>query len=190
MITSTTHYEDNLRAILNWVEVYTGVGAGNVIWLDQDTPRPPKPYAGILIINSGMRFGFDYVDRTFDDPNQRVQRKTSGPRQLVAQIEVYTDPVKTLAEKDAPRMLEDALMALDSIEVRDAFRVAKIGVLNHTLVNRLDEQFGDRWERRAQADVTFLYSGEMFDDGVGPSGDWVETVEVLTESNGNLIISE
>lgn len=185
-VTTTTHYADNLRAIISWLEIYTGVGTGKVIFLNQETERPAKPYAGILITTSGLRFGQDYVEQTFDDANQRVQQKTSGPRQLVAQVEVYTDPPVNLDTKDAAQMLEDAMLALDTLEVRDAFRAAKIGLLNHTQINRLDEQFNDRWERRAQADITFLYSGEIFDDGVGPSGDWIETVQTPNEKDGTL----
>ncbi len=189
-ITFTTDHEANLRTILNWLETYSGVGAGKVVWLNQEVPRPTKPYAGILIMNSGMRFGFDYVDETFDDPSQAIQRQTSGPRQLMAQCEVYTDPPATLADADAAQRLEDALVALDTEVVRDAFRAAKIGVLSHGQINRLDEQFGDRWERRAQVDVMFTYSGETFDDGGAGSGDPIETVEIPTEDNGNLNISE
>ncbi len=189
-ITTITDYEANLRAILNWLETYSGLGAGNVIWLNQEVSRPAKPYGGILVMNSGLRFGLDHVEQTFDIPSQNVQRKISGPRQLVAQIEVYTDPPATLADADAAQMLENALTALDTEEVRDAFRVAKIGVLSHTQINRLDEQFGDRWERRAQADVNFTYSGETFDDGAGSSGDWVESVQIPSEDNGNAIIGE
>lgn len=189
-VSVTTDHEANLRAILNWFEVYTGVGAGNVIWLNQATSRPAKPYGGILITSNGLRFGFDHVDQQFDVPTQAVQRQTSGPRQLVCQCEVYTDPPTTLAGLDAAQRLENALLALDSEEVRDAFRAAKIGLLSHGQINRLDEQFGDRWERRAQVDVSFTYSGETFDDGGGSTGDWVETVEVPSEDNANANYSE
>jgi hypothetical protein len=48
----------------------------------------------------------------------------------------------------------------------------------------MDEQLGDRWERRAMAEVQFSYSGETFDDGDG-TGNWIETVEAPTEENGN-----
>ena len=141
-------------------------------------------------MNTGLRFGFDHTDQQFDTPSNKVQRQTSGPRQLVAQCEVYTDPPATLDVLDAAQRLESALFALDTEEVRDTFRAAKIGVLSHGQINRFDEQFGDRWERRAQADVKFTYSGETFDDGAGSTGDWIETVETPTESNGNLNISE
>lgn len=184
-LTVTTDHESNLRTILNWLEVYSGVGADKAIWLNQEIKRPAKPYVGILILNSGLRFGTDHVEETFDVGNQVIQRQTSGPRQLIAQCEVYTDPPATLSVADAAQMLENALLSLDSELVRDSFRSAKLGVLSHTQINRLDEQFGDRWERRAQADVIFTYSGETFDDGLGGSGNWIETVEIPTESNGN-----
>lgn len=186
-VTSTTDHEANLRAILNWLETATGL---TVIWLNQEVARPAKPYAGILILNSGQRFGFDYVDQTFDIPSDSVQRQTSGPRQLRAQIEVYTDTPADLTVNDAARLLEIALDTLDTEGVRDAFRAAKLGMLSHGIINRLDEQFGDRWERRAQVDIMFTYSGETFDDGAGASGDWIETVEVPSEDNGNANIGE
>lgn len=179
-ITVTTDYEGNLRTILNWLETYSGVGEGKVIWMNQKTSRPEKPYAGILIINTGLRFGFDSVVETFDVPSNLIQRQTSGPRQLTAQCEVYTDPPATLADLDAAQRLENALLALETELVRDSFRTAKIGMLSHGIINRLDEQFGDRWERRAQVDVAFMYSGETFDDGGAGSGDWIENAPITT----------
>lgn len=184
-VTVTTDHEANLRTILNWLETYTGVGAGKAVWLNQETPRQAKPYCGILVTNSGLRFGLDHVEQTYDALTGRIQRQTSGPRQLVAQCEVYTDPPAALSDLDAAQRLENALLALDTEEVRDTFRAAKIGVISHGQINRLDEFFNNRWERRAQVDVVFTYSGETFDDGGGDSGDWIETVQIPSEKNGN-----
>ena len=175
-LTVTTDRPQIYQTIIEWLETYTGVGAGKVIFLNQEIPRPAKPYVGILILNRGIKTGFDDVISSFDVPSQKVQRITAGPRQLVVQIEVYTDPSESLDDTEADELLENALLALETEDVRETFRVAKIGLLNQTTINRLDEQLGERWERRAQADITITYSGETFDDGA-TSGNWVETVD-------------
>jgi len=179
----TTDHALVRSTIRTWLMTYAVLG--EVIYANQTTERPPKPYGTLLVLSSGLRSGLDEHIESFNGGSQLIERITAGPRQLVAQVEVYTDPATT-PSNEAAELLENALLALDTVLVKDVFRVAKIGVLGHTSATRLDEQLGDRWERRAVADVTFTYSGETFDDGVtGESGNWIETVEIPTEDNGN-----
>lgn len=162
--------------LISWLETYSGVGAGNVVWLNQAFSRPAKPYVGIVVLNRGIKTGFDDVISSYDIPTEKVQRITAGPRQLILQIEIYSDPSTDDTTPEADAMLENALLALDTELIRETFRAAKIGLLSHTPINRLDEQLGERWERRAQADVVITYSGETFDDGAD-SGNWIEGVK-------------
>jgi hypothetical protein len=185
MITVTTDYALNQKAIVDWLKAYAGVG--QVLYADTETPRPPKPYATILFTTRGIRTGFDEERASF--AANVIQRTTTGPRQLNVQAEVYSDPATSAATAEADRLLEGALLALDTIPVRDSFRAAKLGFLSHGAISRLDEIFGNRWERRAVCDLTFCYSGETFDDGGAGSGNWVETVQIPSELNGNQTIN-
>jgi hypothetical protein len=188
-ITVTTDRGLIYNTIGTWLGVYSGLGVDKIAFSSQEASRLVKPYASVMILNRGIKTGFDDVISTFDVPTQKIQRITAGPRLLICQIEVFTDPATEANDTEADEILENALLALGTEEVKELFRAAKIGQLTETPVNRLDEQLGERWERRAQSDVTFSYSGETFDDGA-TSGNWVETVEAPTEENGNLIINE
>lgn len=187
-ITVSTDYDALRGALLDWITGYSGVS--QAIFKNQDEPRPDKPYAAILVISDGTRFGIDEARQSYDDVNQVIQRNTSGLRRMNVQLEFYSDPAKAVGEKEAADYLNNLLLTLDTVAVRELFNNANLTVLNHTSINRLDEQLGDRWERRAQVDLTLLYTGETFDDGDGSSGDWIETAEIPTADNGNLTLNE
>lgn len=187
-ITVLTDYDAFKNALIDWITTYGGVS--EAIFKNQDAPRPAKPYAAFLITSDNGRFGIDESRQSYDDVNEVIQRNTAGLRKMNVQLDFYTEPAKAVGEKEAADYLNNLLLTLDTVAVRELFKDANISVLNHTSVNRLDEQLGDRWERRAQVDLTLLYTGETFDDGGGSSGDWIETVEVPTEDNGNLTLNE
>jgi len=177
------------KTIFDWLSAYAGVNS--VIYANQEVNRPAKPYGSILINNGSLRFGHDEERNSYNGSSGVLERQTSGVRQMVVQCEVYSDLAATPNDLEAAEMLESALLALDSEAVKSTFRDAKIGILSHTPIIRLDEQLGDRWERRALSDVFITYSGETFDDGLtGESGNIVETVEIPTEENGNATYNE
>lgn len=182
-VSITTDHQLIRQTIRDWLVTYAGVA--QVDYANQMVERPAKPYGTILILSSGIKGGVDEDREEFDTANNVIKRTTAGPRQIVAQCEIYTDPATTPGP-EAAELLENALLALDTVPVQDVLRAAKIGFLGHTPIVRLDEQHGSRWERRAVVDVTFIYSGEALDDGLtGESGNWVESVELPSESNEN-----
>lgn len=176
-VTVTTDRQLLRQTLIGWLSTYTGIPAERIIYANQATPRPAKPYATILFPTMNVKTGFDESDASFNASTQLIERTTHGPRTFTAQVEVFTDVASTPHADEAAELLENALLALDTVAVRDAFQAAKLGMFGHTSVNRLDEQFGERWERRAQADVSLCYSGETFDDGGQGSGDWIKTVD-------------
>ncbi|MDY6980938.1 MAG: hypothetical protein SV201_13750 [Pseudomonadota bacterium] len=187
-ITVLTDYDAIKGALISWITTYSGVN--EAIFKNQDAPRPARPYAAFLITSDGGRFGIDEARQSYDAGSQVIQRNTAGLRKMNVQLDMYSEPAQAVGEKEAADYLNNLLLTLDTVAVRDLFKDANLTVLDHTSVNRLDEQLGDRWERRAQVDLTLLYTGETFDDGGGSSGDWIETVEVPTTENGNLTLNE
>jgi len=188
-LTVTTDFILIRKTIYDWLLTYASVNS--VIYTNQEVNRPTKPYASILINNGSLRFGHDEERNSYNGTSGVLERTTSGTRQMVVQCEVYSDPATTPNDLEAAELLESALLALDSEAVKSVFRAAKIGILSHTPVIRLDDQTGDRWERRALSDVIFTYSGETFDDGLtGETGNIVETVEIPTEDNANATYNE
>jgi hypothetical protein len=174
------------QTILAWLAARTGIPAERWIWANQRTPRPKKPYGTVFFPSGFVKVGIDEQRREFNEYDEILQKTTTGPRTLTAQIEVYTDPATKDADVEAMELLENAIITLDTDAVRDAFTAAKIGIISQGSPQALDEQLGERWERRAMCEVVFSYSGESFDDGsTGESGNWIETVQVPTEANDN-----
>ena len=175
-ITVTTDRALIYSTLREWLGVYSGLGVEKIAFSMQAASRLVKPYATMMILNRGIKTGIDDVISTYDAGTEKVQRLTAGPRQMVLQVEVFTEPAESANDSEADEILENAMLALDTEEVKALFRDAKIGLLRQNPVTRLDEQLGERWERRAQSDVTITYSGETFDDGA-TSGNWIETVD-------------
>lgn len=183
-IATTTDRTLFRQSVIAWLALATGIPASRVIWADQAEPRPDKPYASVLFSSGMERYGFDEGRMSFNAGTNLIERTTTGPRGIAAQVEIYSDPATTPHAREANDMLDDALLALETEAVRGIFRDAKIGVMGHTNPLRLDEQFGNRWERRSMAEVTFMYSGETFDDGGNGSGNWIENAPAPSESSG------
>jgi hypothetical protein len=173
------------RTVIAWIVAASGIPAERVIWAAQSTPRPPKPYATIQFPTGSQKFGIDEARAEYNASTEAIERITNGPRATTAQIEMFSDPATTPNANEAFELLENAMLALDTVGIRDSFRAAKIGVLDQSPARRMDEQLADRWERRALAEITFTYSGETFDDGGGGSGDWIETIPAPTEQDGS-----
>ena len=183
-LTITTDRTLFRQTLIAWLNTYAVLG-GRIIWADQTTPRPAKPYGTVFFPSGPVKTGLDDEVQSYNAPGSVVQRRTSGPRLITLQVEVYTDPATAAHASEAAELLENALMALDTIAVRDLFRAAKIGLISQTPAQRLDDQLGERWERRAMSELVLSYSGETFDDGGSGTGNWIETVQVPTELNGN-----
>lgn len=178
MISVTTDRRLFRRTIIAWLSQSTGIPVTRVIWGDQAARRPERPYAMVLFPTRGVKTGIDENTMNFNIATQAIERVTSGPRLITAQVEIYTAAATDIDTLEAGDLLENALFMMDTESIRESMRSAKIGVINHTAILNTDEQVGDRWERRAISDVIFAYSGESFDDGDGGTGNWIETVDI------------
>ena len=183
-----TDFTAMMNAIEAWLKASTGIET--VIDKNQDAERPAKPYAAIKINTRGVRFGFDDVVENHNTVSNVIERNVVGPRKMTLQVEIYTEPKSVANESEAGDLLEIGLMSLEQTFFVELFNSANFSVLDHTAINNLDEQLGERWERRAQTDLILLYTGETFNDGTDGSGNWIETAEAPSESNTNLNITE
>lgn len=185
-ITVETNYAAIMGAIKGWLETYAGLGAGKVMWLNQETERLQKPYGTLYVVSDGVAFGNDEARDAFNAGTNKLDRQTTGPRQMVVQAEVYSDPATAAGQFEARHRLLNALQALELGVVMDSMGSAGLSYLGHEAVNELDEQLGDRWERRAQVDITFLYTASTLQDGTD-AVQWIETVEVPQEGSGLIV---
>ena len=171
-------------AIMDWFAARTGLGATKVMWLNQPTPRKALPAGTLQLLSRGKKIGEDYVQQILN--GGVIERHYLGVRELVIQAEVYTEPADDDADLEAMELLEQALGALSMRQVIDVFQGADIASLDYEVLNVADEQIGERWERRAVADVRFSYRTILFDDGTDPAPDdgvYIATVDAITEAN-------
>ncbi len=182
-----TDYAAMKSAILNWIKDQSGSGMGEAIFLNQEVDRPEKPYATVQIISDNIKTGYDDVRPIYDGGIPSLKYKTVGLREMTVQIQIYTEPAKSVTDVEAADRLNQALITLDHPSIHKLFNDANISILGHTSVIRLDEQLGERWERRASSDLRIMYTAESIDDG--SFGEWIETVEIPRVDNGNLTVN-
>ena len=179
-----TDYAVMKAALLGWLEQQSGSGMGSAIFLNQKADRPAKPYATIQVIADNIRTGEDDIRPEFDIGTPALKFRTVGLREMTVQVQIYTVPAESPTDVEAADRLNQALITLDHPSIHKFFNDANISILGHTSVIRLDEQLGERWERRASADLRIMYTAESIDDG--SFGEWVESVQIPTVDNGNL----
>lgn len=184
-ITQVTNYTVMKTAILNWIRDNSILDTA--IFLNQGADRPATPYATIQVISDNIKTGEDDVRQEFDVGTPALKYRTVGMREMNVQVQIYSEPAKSTTDVEAADILNQLLMTLDHPSIVQHFNDANISVLVHTSVIRLDEQLGERWERRATSDLRIMYTAENVDDG--SFGEWVESVEIPTVDNGNLTVN-
>ena len=164
-IVLVTNYSAMRQALLIWLKEQSGVGMGEAIFLNQKVDRPAKPYATIQVIADNIRTGSDDVRPEYDGGVPDLKYRTVGLREMTVQVQIYTEPAASVTDVEAADRLNQALITLDHPSIHKQFNDANISILGHTSVIRLDEQLGERWERRASADLRIMYTAESIDDG-------------------------
>lgn len=184
-ITIVTDYAAMYAALFTWLKENSLADMGEVVFSNQVGDRQPLPYATILVIADNIKTGFDDIRPEFvggGTPKQSY--RTVGMREMTLQVTMYTEPAESVTDIEANERLNSALITLDHPALNQQFNDANLTILGHTPIIKLDEQLGERWERRSSSDLRMMYTAESIDDG--SFGEWVETVEVPTVDNGNL----
>lgn len=158
------------KTIIDWANDVFGF---DVIWADQAGPRPAKPYATLHWFGD-RDIGMGHLLHTglATDILEQVQQL----RRLTIQIEVYAGPANETATPEALELLEGALLTLQGERVARQFREAGIAFSDHETILRMDEQEGDRWERRAISDVHFFHFLTNDNESVGRIDTAVPTI--------------
>ena len=184
-LVNNTRFAAHRAAIKTWFEDRTGLGSAKIMWLNQPTPRKALPAGTLHLLHRGKQMGQDQIQEVQN--GNTIERTYLGVREMVIQAEVYTIPADDDTDLEAMELLEQALGALSMRQVIDAFQAADLSALDYEVLNVSDIQIGERWERRAMADVRFSYRTILFDDGTDPApddGTFIETVDPITEDFG------
>lgn len=182
-----TDYPAMKNSLLQWLREQSGAGMGKVIFLNQSSDRPPKPYATIQVIADNIKTGEDDIRPEYGSGTPSLKYRTVGPREMTVQVNIYTVPAEAVTDVEAADRLNQALITLEHPALVQQFNNANMSILGHNQVIRLDEQLGERWERRASSDLRIGYTAESIDDG--SFGNWVESVEIPSTNNGNLTVN-
>lgn len=157
-----TNYIGFEKAMHTWLLVHADVA--DVQQADLELGRPAVPYATLTTINPGMLEGQDAEFLKFDAATDNLKLLLHGPRRMSVQVTVYTAPGAVAGANHASNRLMKAVDALRSPTVRNALALEGLTFLQVlSPPTRLDEQLGERWEWRAQADLEFLYTALLED---------------------------
>lgn len=168
-LVNQTRTADHRAVIFDWFAARTGLGATKIIWVNQPTPRKALPSGTLQILSRGKKIGEDYLQEVQN--GNVIERHYLGVREMVIQAEVHTIPASADADLEALELLEQALAALNMRQVIDVFQTADLAALDYDILGNADIQIGERWERRAIADIRFSYRTILFDDGTDASPD-------------------
>ena len=185
-LVNQTDYVGFKGALYTWFRDKSGLGAGKVLWLNQPTPARAKPYGTLQMLSRGKIIGQDYLKEK--QSGNVIERTYIGLREMIVQVQTFSIPADDDSDFEALETLEQALAALSMQQVMDAFRIANLGVMDYDILSTADEQAGERWERRAVADLRLTYRTILFDDGTDASpddGTFIENIESITEDAGN-----
>ncbi len=168
----TTDHAEIENTIATWLRDFATFN-DRIRVADQAGVRPATPYATYQIIADGAMEGIDSLHEEFNEDLDVFESVLYGPRRMTVQVVVYTEPgAEDVAGRGARVRLSGAIAALRSPKVRDLFFDAGLSFLQ--LVGAplaSDEQLGNRWERRMQADVELGYTSLVVtkgaDDGAG-----------------------
>lgn len=150
-----------------WASANSGVDT--VIWLHPDAPRPPRPYA-TLLIGVIQPIGQDYLG----DVNEDGARIIRGTRELTVSVAVYEKP--SAHPNEAAMKAEAMRNSLRKQSVRHDFADKGIVYVDDFGVQDLTQLIDTTFEGRAEVDLLFRTTSEIEDD-VG----FIQTVEVEGE---------
>lgn len=133
-------------AVYNWFRNQSGV---TVIWADQASPRPPRPYATLKIISGTVKLG--------GQDNLRMDPVTgafllNGPRKITVSCNVFGE--------EAVDILTGVRDSLDDPGVIDDLDAHGLSVSEDGNVQDMTEALETHFESRAQMDVIFMLQVE------------------------------
>lgn len=132
------------KALYDWVNIFTGQ---NVIWLNQNSPRPDRPYL-TLYKSTLLPIGHDFESNV----NIGGELRIGGIRQLTLQISHYGN--------NSMGVLESLMVSLHMDQYKDILVAEGITYLDRLAINDLSTLLDTEFENRAQMDLLFLIGSE------------------------------
>lgn len=152
-------YSAITEAVRVWLRDATALPDGQVILQDQAGPQLQPPYATVKIGSTSKPFSADYVGHNTDltqPAGQEVERFITGPRQIIASLQVYTKG--TFGGAGATALLSNARDQLELGSVMAAFSAAGFAVNDVSDVRNLSALLTTNFQGRAHLELTLAAS--------------------------------
>lgn len=140
--------KDNL---FDWVDSVTSYGDSKIIWLDQNVPRPEKPYIGMRI-TPFVQVGQDYVGH----PDNAGDANINGNREFTLMIQHYG--------VGSVQVLENLRSSLQKPTIQESLREDGIVFVDRLDISDISELFDNEYEERATMDLLFRIAQSITDN--------------------------
>ncbi len=139
------------KALVDWAKAGSRL---EVIWLDQNGPRPPKPYVGLNIFGPRKEASTDYPT----DKGEAI----SGMRAYTVSVHAYVNPPEfDTTHPDASQILGDLTNFLEHPDALDALNEAGIGVGEVNSVQDVSSALETKFERHFNFDFEIHVASKM-----------------------------
>lgn len=149
---------ENLKqAIRTWVKDVTGLNT--VIWANQMIARPDLPYVMLNILEIPIEGG--QTEKQLVESGSDVYKLWNIDNyQIMLSINIYTAQGTT----DAFFYLQKLNQSVTINYYYEYFRSNGLALVEKSRLRNIDEQLGDRWEKRAQQDYIFRFRAKTIED--------------------------
>lgn len=144
-------FKDTRVALINWFKNSSGLD--RVLWANQMAKGQCGPRATLNIIAMPETPGIPEKRSTTINYVNTVE--TTEQSEVTLSINVYTETQDL--DNDALIILDKVSRAVRSLKVQVELRLSNIAFIEKSSIRNIDEQLGDRWEKRVQQDYTFRY---------------------------------
>lgn len=161
---------DTIRlGIYDWVKselAGTDVTADKIMWLNQDAPRPARPYVGLNVLVGPGRVGHDALTEVTPGVYDLV-----GVREMTCSVNVYGER--------ADAFVDQLMCSLEKPTVQERLATFGLAMIEQSDPTDLTALIETRWEARSQFDVRFRVTSKTRDN-VG----YVQSVELENQVLG------
>lgn len=155
-------------ALYSWINNVLGVDTG-VIFAYPNAPRPSSSYALINVYTNSSLGHEESI--SVDNGDGTIDNTYSESKTITASVNLYYSG----AYQKAITLSE----SLSKVTVYEALYGDGLGLISITPVQKIPEQIDQKWEERAQFDVTFTYRSE-----VNETIETIKQIEIEGETYG------
>lgn len=171
-------------AIHEWVTAGSGLAPGQVIWSQQEGPRPAGAFISLRVM-SLRQVGHDWldvIDVENPEPGAEVEQRSRGVRELQLGVQAFAGP--GTGSTSGLSLLNGIVAAANLPTRRDALNAAGVGVLGFGPSQSIDGMLGTSFEPRAMLDVRLALVSELSELST-----YIQSVEVENEATDATFIA-